>query len=116
MEVWCKLIDNLFSLSKNLSGGPQASTGSHGDEGDESWDDDDDASSYRDDDSSSDGDEDADEAGTTSRGGESHSVSCAAGGPSQPTPSTSNVAGTSAGTKHAKELEWDHSSMWIPKL
>lgn len=93
---------------QNLSGGPQASSVSHGDEGDESWDDDDDGSSYRDDDSSSDGDEDADDIGTSR--GEPLSVSCA-GAPSQPVPSTSNNTGTTAGTKHVKELEWDHSSM-----
>lgn len=87
------------------SGGPQAG---NGDDGEESWDEDEDASSYRDDDSSSEGDEDADDIGTSRA--EGHPVSCA-GGPSQPTPSTSTAAGTSAGAKHAKELEWDHSSM-----
>jgi len=96
-----------YIFQQNLGGTPGGPQGA-AEDGDESWDEDDDASSYRDD-SSSDGDEDADDIGTSRA--EGHSVP----GPSQPAPSTSTAAttaaGTAAGTKHAKELEWDHSSM-----
>jgi hypothetical protein len=82
---------------QNLNGPAQ---GGQGEDGDESWDEDDEASSYRDDDSSSDG-EDAEGQEMRTRPPTSqptvHTI------PASTVPSTSGA--------HAKELEWDHSSM-----
>jgi hypothetical protein len=83
-----------FEILQNLGGAGRSQV----DEGDESWDEDEDASSYRDDDSSSDD-------------GEGEEMRAIRPVPPQPQVHSNPVPSTSAGSKHSKELEWDHSSM-----